>query len=362
MNIHKAKHIQSTVLMLLILFIITVTGCARMNQAEDTDLILGTIINTRLYGKMPQKDLDAAANAAMDKARLLEQVFSVNIAGSELNYVNQNASEAPVTVSEDLFTVTERALYYANLTGGAFDPTLGRLIALWGIGTDHANVPDTKEIASMAGKKNYENVVLDANAHTIYFKTDNFSLDLGAIAKGYVADEMKRLLVEDYGITSALLNLGGNVITIGTKTDGSDWTLGIADPKNPEDTQNPAVLLKISGQTLVTSGNYQRYYDAPNGTRYHHILDGSTGYPAQSGTVSTTIITDCSMDADALSTAVYVLGPQKGAALIETLENTEAVFIDDDDRVTATAGIRDKLHEGSLSLNENSSARLNDQD
>lgn len=356
MNAYKHKLPRRRCLLLLLLLelmILPLAGCARMNQAEDTELILGTIVNTRIYGKMSRERLDEAVAAAMDRARSLEQIFSVNIEGSEINYVNQNAATAPVPVSKDLFTVMERALYYASLSDGVFDPTLGRLIALWGIGTEQAHVPDGSEIAALAGKKNYENVVLDAAKRTIYFKTDDFSLDLGAIAKGYVADEMKRLLVEDYEITSALLNLGGNVITIGSKTDGSDWTLGIADPKNPEDTKNPAVLLKISGQTLVTSGNYQRYYEAPDGTRYHHILDGSTGYPAKSGTVSATIITGCSMDADALSTAVYVLGPENGAALIETLENTEAVFIDDNGNVTATSGIHDKLHEGSLTLKEN---------
>lgn len=337
-------------LLLLVAALMGMTGCARIHFANETDLILGTIVNVRVYGNMSQSRMDEAARAAMDKARSLEQIFSVNIADSELNYVNAHAADGPIQVSDDLFTVLETSLYYARLTDGAFDPTLGALIQLWGIGTDGARVPSEAELAPLTGRKDYENVVLDAHDRTVYFKTRGFSLDLGAIAKGYTADEMKRLLVDEYGITSAMLNLGGNIITIGSKTDGSDWTLGIADPKNPEDSENPAVLFKTSGQTLVTSGNYQRYFEGSDGTRYHHILDGDTGYPADTGTVSVTIVTDCSMDADALSTAVYVLGPQKGRALIESLDNTEAVFIDEQGQVTATDGIRDKLHAGSLSL------------
>lgn len=326
------------------------SGCAQMRSSNETALILGTVINVRLYGKTSQEKLDNAAKAALDRARELEQIFSATSDTSELSYVNQNAANGPVEVSPELYTVLERSLYFAELTGGAFDPTLGKLINLWGIGTDHARVPNISEITPLAEQKNYENVILDEARQTVMFTTEGFSLDLGGIAKGYAADEMKKLLVEDYGITSAVLNLGGNIITIGQRYDGQPWTLGIADPQNPQDSDHPAVLLKVEGKTFVTSGDYQRYFTGDDGQRYHHILDGATGYPARTGLSSVTIITDCSMDADAWSTAAFVLGEEKATGLLKTMDGVEAVFISADETVTATEGIRDQLQNGTLTV------------
>ena len=338
-------------LCLIILLLPALSGCTAVRCANATELILGTVINVQLYGTASQESLNSAAQAAMDRAKALEQIFSATAEDSELSYVNQNASKAPVRISDDMYTVIDRSLYFANLTNGAFDPTLGRLIKLWGIGTDSAQVPKASDITALAGQNNYEHIILDKEKQTVYFTTDGFELDLGAIAKGYAADEMKKLLVNDYNITSGLLNLGGNIITIGSRYDGQPWTLGIADPKNPQDTQNPAVLLKVTDKTFVTSGDYQRCYTAPDNTTYHHILDSTTGYPAHSGLSSVTIITDVSMDADALSTAAFVLGEEKTRTLLQSMDGIDAVFITNDGKVTATDGIYDRLENGSLTLN-----------
>lgn len=324
------------------------SGCSSMQTSNKTELILGTIVNVTLYGKTSQENLDLAAQAALDRAKELENIFSATSESSELSYVNKHALNHPVEISQELYTVLERSLYYANLTDGAFDPTLGRLIKLWGIGTDNAQVPDEAQIEPLTDQKNYQYVLLNEENHTVQFTKDGFELDLGAIAKGYAADEMKKLLIDDYGITCGLLNLGGNIITIGERYDKKPWNLGIADPKNPEDSQNPAVLLKISDKTVVTSGDYQRYFVDSDGTSYHHILDGSTGRPADTGLSSVTIIAGCSMDADALSTACFVLGEEKAVQLLETMDDVEAVFISTDEHITATDGIRDELQSGSL--------------
>ncbi len=315
------------------------SGCTPMRSAARTDLLLGTIIDITIYGRTSQETLDAAADAAMARAKELEQIFSATLEDSELSYVNQNAANAPVTVSRDMYTVLERSLYFAHLSDGAFDPTLGRLIKLWGIGTKNAAVPSEDEIQPLIGQKNYEHVVLNETAQTVSFTTDNFELDLGAIAKGYAADEMKKLLTDDYNITCGLLNLGGNVITIGERYDGGPWSIGIADLQAPQDTANPALILEITDETIVTSGNYQRCFTAPDGTLYHHILDGNTGFPADTGLASVSILTDCSMDADALSTAAFVLGEQKARALLSRLDGIDAVFIDTQGQITTTAGI-----------------------
>lgn len=333
----------------ILTFTALLSGCSK--QTSGTELILGTIVNIQLYGKGSQGKLDEALNAAMDRARTLERVFSVNIENSELNYVNQNASKSPVAISDDLYAVLECSLHYANLTAGAFDPTLGNLISLWGIGTDHAAVPTDEHLLPLVDKNNYKHVILDSSAQTVYFENDDFSLDLGAIAKGYVADEIKKLLINDYGISNAIINLGGNVITIGGNPNGDPWKIGIANPDAPEDSSSPAVIAHVEGQTLVTSGDYQRYFESGDGIKYHHILDGHTGYPANTGIKSVSIITETSMNADALSTAVFVLGYNDGLALIESLEDVEAVFIDENNQVTCTSGLDSTITTGVLPIN-----------
>ena len=203
----------------------------------------------------------------------------------------------------------------------------------------------------LVDKNNYKHVVLDPAAQTVYFENDTFSLDLGAIAKGYVADEIKKLLIDDYGITNAIINLGGNVITIGGNPKGEPWKIGIANPDTPEDASSPAAIAHVEGKTLVTSGDYQRYFESTDGLKYHHILDGHTGYPANNEIKSVSIITETSMDADALSTAIFVLGYDDGCALIESLEDIEAVFIDANNQVTCTNGLGSTITPGVLPIN-----------
>ena len=244
---------RPAVLFMAALMCICFTGCGKTPGASQTQIVLGTVVTVQVYGRQSQEALDGAVEAAMDRARELEQIFSLNIDSSEINYVNQNAAKAPVHVSDDFYTVLERSLYFARLTEGAFDPTLGKLIRLWGIGTDDARVPEPEEIAPLTGRRDYEHVLLDEQAHTVFFENDGFSLDFGAIAKGYAADEMKELLQEDYHIDSALLNLGGNIITIGNRPDGKPWTLGIADPSSPQPEEDPAVTLQVTDLTFVTS-------------------------------------------------------------------------------------------------------------
>jgi thiamine biosynthesis lipoprotein len=233
-----------------------------------------------------------------------------------------------------MLDVLEKALYYSDLTDGALDCTIGDLIDLWGIGTEYAHVPDNTEIQNILRQNSYTMVVLDTDIPTVRFTQPEVTLHFGAIAKGYIADEMKSVL-ENYGIESGCLSLGGNVLTIGAKPSGKPWTVGITDPLSPE---NITATLQVTDLSVVTSGNYERYF-YEDGVRYHHILDPDTGYPAENGLISATIIGSSSVDCDALSTAVYVLGSEKGMALIESLEDVEAVLITDDGTVLTSSGI-----------------------
>ena len=330
------KYIKPAFLCIMIMTISLLSSCQKkVNTANRTEEVLGTIITGTIYGTQNEDQLMTALDAAFDRATELEAIFSAKLPDSELTIVNESAFSAPVKISKELYTVLESSLYYATLTGGAFDPTLGNLIGLWGIGTENAAVPDSESLEAYINQRNYENVVLDKNEQTVFFTSDDFSLDLGAIAKGYVADEMKRILEENYDITSALLNLGGNVITIGSKTDGSPWNIGIANPDEPT---SSITTISITNQTVVTSGNYERYFEE-DGIRYHHILDAATGYPADNGLISSTIITDSSIDADALSTATFVMGLDASMELIEALDNVEAIFITDEGKILSTEGL-----------------------
>lgn len=318
--------------------LLLLTGCStRTITIERTDEVMGTIMTLTLCGSSREEaSLNNAMDAAFLRLRELEQIFSTTIDDSEINNLNQTAAQTPVAVSDEMFEVLTDALYYAELTDGAFDPTLGRLIALWNIGSATPSVPTDDVLTQEIGRHNYRHIQLDADAQTVTFTSADFSLDLGAIAKGYAADELEDLLTTEYGVKQAILNLGGNVLVIGSKSGNTPWNIGITDPQAPPEAM---ALVKVSDCSVVTSGDYQRYFESSEGVRYHHILDAATGYPADQGITSVTIITASSMRADALSTALFVLGVEKGLALIESLEDVEAVFISSNNDITLSPGL-----------------------
>lgn len=300
---------------------------------EMSEKILGTIVSGAAYGENSKEALQKAFKRAND----IENMMSVNIKHSELSKVNEQAFNRDVKLSDDLYYVIDKALYYAKLTDGALDPSIGRAIDAWGIGTSHGKIPETSVTDKYKGLKNYKNIKLNKNTKTIRFLNENIKLDLGAIGKGYAGDEMRRVLKEEK-IKSALLNLGGNVVTLGTKINNEKWNIGIRSPKE----ENPMTIsLKASDEVVVTSGNYERYF-IKNGVRYHHILDPQTAYPAENGIISSTIITKDGIDADALSTATYILGEEKGKKLIESLDGVEALFIKNNMEIVQTTGLKNK--------------------
>lgn len=316
------------------------TGCSNSLQSQSasrTELVMNTVATITLYGEQAQEGV----NAAFQKAKDLENILSSQNEKSELYQVNQTAYDHAVEVSDTLFTVTQRSLQYCRETDGALDCTIGKINDLWGFGTSNARLPSEEEITPLLVDKGYEQIELNEENQTIRFLNPNIQLDFGATAKGFAADEIKKMLVEEYGITCGLINLGGNIITIGSKYDGQPWGIGITDPN---DTTKAISTEYITNATAVTSGNYERYF-IQDGVRYHHILDPKTGYPANSGLCSTTIITENSMLADALSTATYVMGLEKSYAYIESLDHVEAIFITDDGTVVKTSGITDDTFE-----------------
>jgi thiamine biosynthesis lipoprotein len=264
--------------------------------------------------------------------------MSANLEDSDLGRINAAAGAQAVAVHPDTMKTLKRALRFAELSGGAFDPTVGPLVKLWNIGSGNERIPGEDEIARALALINWRDVVVDEDAGTVLLARPGMSLDLGAIAKGYAADEAAGIIAAS-GIERALIDLGGNILIHGAKEDGSPWRVGI---QNPEAGRGAYIgVAEVAGnKTLVTSGVYERFFES-GGRRYHHILSTLTGYPVESGLLSVTVISDNSMNADALSTSLFALGYEKGLALVESVANTEAVFVFEDHSIRGSSGAFD---------------------
>ena len=308
---------------------LTLANCARAEPSR-VEFALGTVCSITLYDQAKPD----VYQEIFSRIREIENRMSVNLAGTDVVRINVAAGIAPVQVHDDVFEVIERAVYFAGLSGGAFDPTVGPLVSLWGIAGDNPRVPLQTEIDAVLPLINWQDITLDRETRSVFLKRPGMALDLGAIAKGYAADQAAAI-VKKNRLKRAVIDLGGNIITSGEKRDKSLWRVGI---QNPVESRGAYIgIVQVREQSVVTSGVYERYFEA-DGVRYHHIFSPSSGYPSRNDLLSVTIIADNSMDADALSTATFVLGYEKGRALIESLENTEAVFVFEDKSVRMTPG------------------------
>jgi len=291
------------------------------------------------------------------RLRELEDIFSANRDGTDLDRVNQNAGSGPVKVRPELIEVLSRALEYAEKTDACFEPTIGPLVKLWGIGTDNAQVPGKGEIQKALDLIDYREVEINRKDGTVFLKKQGMALDLGAIAKGYAADDLKDLLTRE-AVERGIIDLGGNIFAIGERKTGKSlwgslkdrisgshenigseegyWRIGIQDPR--EGRGNYIGILKVKNKTVVTSGIYERFFEE-GGKHYHHIFSVKDGFPVDNGIVSLTIVADSSTDADALSTAAFTLGWEKGCDIINTIEGAGGIFVFDDMTVRLTGGL-----------------------
>ncbi len=307
---------------------------SRHAAPAKTQVVLGTVCSINLFEGGSEKNYELV----FSRLRQLEQIFSVNLAYSEVSQVNAAAGLHPVEVSTELFFVAEKSLYYAQASGGLFDPTIGPLVKLWGINTPGARIPSDQELEETLPLVNWQNVVLDKEKKTIFLKEKGMSLDFGAIAKGYAADELIPLISKM--TSSALIDLGGNVYLYGKKDDGSLWQVGI---RNPLARDGVASALTLDGNlSAVTSGPYERFMEV-GGTEFHHILNPKTGRPAETGLLSLTVISTSSVDADALSTTLFLLGPRKCPDFLKNFPPCEVVFIDENRAISYTKALSGKI-------------------
>lgn len=331
---------KKKILIIFMLTAILLSGCASNKSSTDqakpiktTEFVLGTIVDIIVYD---EKDVKAV-NKVFTRLRDIESLMTINKEESELQSLN-NSGELGVTLSDDTLTVLKRAVYYAEISNGLFDPTIGPLIKIWNIGSDNARVPLEDEINQALNLIDYRDIKFDDN-NVVSLSKPGMIVDLGSIAKGYAADEAVSLL-KDNGVTKAIVNLGGNIYALGNKSDGVPWKIGIQDPNNDRGEYLGSV--NIANQTVVTSGIYERFFEQ-DGIRYHHILNPKTGYPMDNELASVTIVSDSSIDADALSTTLFVLGYEKGMKLVETIPNSDAVFVTKDKKIYVSSGLKENF-------------------
>ena len=298
------------------------TGCSGLSGKRGltySDTLFDTTIKVQI--------LDSANTSVIKGCETLckkyDAMFSPDNKKGDVYKINHAKGKA-VTVSDDTISLIKKGLYYGKFSKSEFDITIGSVSRLWDFRSGKKKVPSSAKIDKKLSHVNYHDVIINGNAVTLADK--HAKIDLGGIAKGYIADRVKDYLKKK-GVKHATINLGGNVQTIGTKPDGSDYHIGIQKPfgKNGE----AIASVKIDDQSVVTSGIYERYFEK-NGKIYHHVLSPSTGKPCKTDLYSVSVITDSSLTADALSTICLMMGYDRALNMVNQLDNVDAIFITND--------------------------------
>mgnify|MGYP004489747431 FL=1 len=352
----------------------TSTSTTSPQEYSKTDFVMSTVLSEKIYGT---KDVTTEIKEELDK--LEKDELSWREDRSVVSKINADAQKGIKTrLDSDMTSWVEDSLELAKRSNGAFDPTIGRLTRLWNIEGDNPKVPSKQEIKNTLEdtgytkihlekaesqntantKKNVDKDIKDNTAKnketseetskntnenesvsSIYIG-DKCTLDLGAVGKGIACDVVQDYLKKQKKVSGAVIAVGGSILLYGSKADSSNWNVAVQNPRG-QDGEAMGVL-SLSGTTNVsTSGDYEKYF-MQDGKRYHHILDPSSGYPADSGLISVTIVSDSGLLSDGLSTACFVLGKEKGEKLLETY-GAEGVFIDQNKKVTVTKGLKDKF-------------------
>jgi len=300
--------------------------------ARMTHRAMGTVMTHKAFGEYAQ---DCLATVGMEIARL-ENLLSCYLPGSEINHINDAAGLNSEKVSCETYEILTKAVEFSQYLPGSFDVTIGPLVNLWSTGRDSLTPPDEVSIQQVLPLINYRDLVLDPWKMTAGLRNMGQSIDLGGIGKGFSGDRILDIF-KKYGISSAHSNLGGNVVTLGSKPDGDPWQIGIQHPRQ----ENRLIgALAVVDRSVVTSGDYQRCFTDKRGITHHHILDPFTGYPSHNNLISVTIVAERSLAADALSTMVFVAGMDRGLELVKSFPQTEAIFVDRDMQVFITKGLK----------------------
>lgn len=335
----KGRRILSLALFLSFML----TGCAREQElpAQERSLFaMNTYMTFTAYGKNAAEALDMA----LEQVEEAEALWSVTDQNSEIYQANHSGGQ-PVTVSDETAQLVSFALDMAEQTDGAVDPTIYPVLSAWGFTTQSKQVPEEGQIASLLQNVDYGRISLEGDRLTV---PDGMQLDMGAVGKGYAGDLVIEVLKE-YGVESALINLGGNVQAISSRLDGNDWRLGIRAPWE----EGNLGVLRISDAAVVTSGGYENYFEDEEGNIYWHILDPSTGYPADGGLQAVTIIGEEGKLCDALSTALFVMGEDGAVKYWRANGGFDMLLVTEDGEIILTEGIA-----WQFTLNENRTEQI----
>lgn len=353
----------------------TATDTSVTNKSQEytkTDFVMSTVLSEKLYGT---KDVTTNIKKELDK--LEKEQLSWREAESVVSKINADSQKGKKTqIDSDMTLWVKDSLELARRSDGAFDPTIGRLTRLWNIEGENPKVPSKQEIKNTLKDTGYTKIHLektksestdtsenvsnidkdtenttsenkktgssnnkDEGVSSIYIE-DKCTLDLGAVGKGIACDVVQDYLKKQKEVSGAVVAVGGSILLYGSKSDGTDWNVAVQDPRG-QDGEAMGVLSLAGTTNVSTSGDYEKYF-MQDGKRYHHILDPSTGYPAESGLISVTVVSDSGLLSDGLSTACFVLGKEKGEKLLESY-GAEGIFIDQNKKVTVTKGLRDKF-------------------
>ena len=335
MKLFLRKFARSCVAMITLLLC---TGCSRrVTTVQSVDTAMGTIISQTIYTE--EQDSSVETEILQEITALEEEVLSWRLAGTEVAEINSAAGQSEGTqVSEKMQQILEKCNGLSQDTDGAFDITIGPVTRLWNMDEqatlDTAFViPDQADIEAALENTGYEKISMSEDR---VFLTGDLQIDLGAVGKGIAMDQVLAVLEGHEEVCGAVISVGGSILTYGTKPEGGDWKVAIV---NPRDTSANLGVLSLNGQWCVsTSGDYERYFEV-DGKRYHHIMDPNTGYPADSGVSSVTILCRDGFYSDALSTACFVLGTEEGMKLAEKY-GAEALFVENNGEITMTAGMK----------------------
>jgi thiamine biosynthesis lipoprotein len=300
---------------------------------ETVSLGAGTEIEYQVFGKYAKQALEAGKN----EVRRLEHILSRFDSKSEISNINKHAGAKALKVSDETHEVIANALRFFAVSEGLFDVTIAPLVDLWDYkhGSEAPNEADIKTALALVSSND---LILTPHSRTAMLQKKGQSIDLGGIGKGFISDHFINKLKE-YDILSAFINIGGNVSTLGNKLNGSPWRVGIRHPRQPGCLIG---AVHITNSSVVTSGDYERYFIDKNGNRFHHILDPRSGYPASSGLISVTIIGESALEADALSTLLFISGLQRGLPILAQFPDIKAVIIDEHLQVYITHNLKEQ--------------------
>ena len=321
------------------------SGCRQKGgyPLSQSVFLLNTFVNVTVYDSSCFWTADAreALEGSMDLCRQYEGILSRTIEGSDIYRLNHRAAgEREIQVAPETAQVIAMGLEYGEKSGGTLDITIEPLSSLWNFTGADPHVPGAEEIEALLPKVDYRSVRVEGDL--VILEDDDTRLDLGAIAKGFIADRMKEYLVEE-GITSAVINLGGNVLCIGERTDGTAFRIGLRRPF--ADYSETVATVDVRDCSVVSSGVYERHF-VENGVNYHHLLNPQTGYPWENGLVQVTIISEQSVDGDGLSTACFGLGVEEGCRFLESLDGVYGIFMTEDGGLHYSKGAEEFVEAG----------------